>query len=80
MIFEHLGRVLGTFIVLDELLAENHTLQEHFAEYKKLVKSSLAEPSSFGCTKKELENLRNFINDFDHCIMSASIYKVKTIL
>ncbi|RXG53130.1 WASH complex subunit 7 [Armadillidium vulgare] len=75
VVFEHIGKLLGTIIIIDEIILDNYTLQNHFALYKKLIKSALTDPSTFMSTKKDLHNLKKFIAEIDNCIMSGALYK-----
>ncbi|KAB7497191.1 WASH complex subunit 7 [Armadillidium nasatum] len=75
VVFEHIGKLLGTIIIIDEIILDNYTLQNHFSLYKKLIKSALTDPSTFISTKRDLHNLKKFIAEIDNCIMSGALYK-----
>ena len=73
--FERLGSILGTLITLDEIIAGNSLLHDHWGSYRRMVRSAIS--SSQNQERKNYESLERLLNDLEITVMQANTFKVQ---
>lgn len=74
-VFREFSDLLGLLVILDEVVANQLTLQEHWNKYKQMIKSVRADSKSFNADPNDLLRLERDLVQIDKYIMSARIYR-----
>ncbi|KXJ13484.1 WASH complex subunit 7 [Exaiptasia diaphana] len=72
-VFEHLGKLLGVLITLDEILEASQTLRDHWKLYRRMVKSVYHNTAMFGVEEEKLRPFEKLLMSLEGQLLDGVI-------
>ncbi|CAK8684321.1 unnamed protein product [Clavelina lepadiformis] len=72
-VFEHICVLLRVLVTLDEIVASNQTLHDHWAAYKTMMKSVHHSPGNFGVDASKLKPLEKLLARLERQIINSNM-------
>ncbi|XP_065176385.1 WASH complex subunit 4-like [Sycon ciliatum] len=73
IVYEHLGMLLSVLLTLDEIIASNIVLKDHWSQYKRMMKSVHSQASRFGVEDQELRPFEKLMQRLEGELMDGLI-------
>lgn len=74
-VYEHLAELLTCLITLDEIIANQAMLKDHWTIYKRLIKAVRANPSKFNVTDEQLKTLAKLLMMTEEKLFDGRIFQ-----
>lgn len=72
-VFSHLGDTLVILVTLDEIIAADPAIIDHWTQYKRMMKSVRSNPTMFGVDKDKLPDFEHWILDLESQLLDGLI-------
>ncbi|KAK3730652.1 hypothetical protein QZH41_008272, partial [Actinostola sp. cb2023] len=72
-VFEHLGKLLGVLITLDEIMEASQTLRDHWKLYRRMVKSVYHNTGMFGIEEEKLRPFEKLLMSLEGQLLDGVI-------
>ncbi|XP_022098788.1 WASH complex subunit 4-like [Acanthaster planci] len=74
-VYEHLGDILRVLITLDEIVANQSTLKDHWTLYKRMLKSVHHNPTRFGVEESKLRPFERLLMGLQGQLLDGMIFQ-----
>ncbi|XP_076057621.1 strumpellin and WASH-interacting protein [Oratosquilla oratoria] len=75
VVYSQLGFLLGTLITLDELVANNSILHEHWGAYRRFIRQVAMEPQRFQLESKQIKPVEKLLSDIEGTVMHSNMFQ-----
>eukprot|EP01137_Pigoraptor_chileana_P013132 Opistho-2@66313 len=74
-VFEYMGELLAVLITLDEIIAANSNITNHWSLYKRMFKSIRADPARFGTDETGVRQMERVLMNLESQVLTGNMFQ-----